>query len=59
MFYYLFTYLDKLMFPEQVCSIISHSRSAMAVITSLFISLLIGRVIRFLQVQQMGEVVRI
>lgn len=34
-------------------------RSAMAVITSLFISLLIGkRIIRFLQVRQMGEVVR-
>lgn len=34
-------------------------RSAMAVITSLFISLLIGkRIIRFLQVRQVGEVVR-
>lgn len=59
MLYYLFEYLEKLNFPgAQVGSYISF-RSAAAVITSLFISLLIGkRIIRYLQLKQIGEVVR-
>jgi len=59
MLYYLFKYLDTLNFPGAgVFSYISF-RSAMAVITSLFISLLIGkRIILLLQKNQIGEVVR-
>ena len=59
MLYYLFQYLDKLNVPGAgVFNYISF-RSAAAVITSLFISLLIGkRIIRYLQVRQVGEVVR-
>ncbi|HEX2976254.1 MAG TPA: phospho-N-acetylmuramoyl-pentapeptide-transferase [Bacteroidales bacterium] len=59
MLYYLFEYLEKMNFPgAQVGSYISF-RSAAAVITSLFISLLIGKkIIRVLQVKQIGEVVR-
>lgn len=59
MLYYLFQYLDKLNFPGAgVFSYISF-RSAAAVITSLIISLLIGkRIIDFLQRKQVGEVVR-
>lgn len=59
MLYYLFDYLEKLNFPgAQVGSYISF-RSAAAVITSLFISLLIGkRIILYLQKKQIGEVVR-
>jgi phospho-N-acetylmuramoyl-pentapeptide-transferase len=59
MLYYLFQYLDKLNVPGAgVFSFISF-RSAAAVITSLFISLLIGkRIILFLQRKQIGEVVR-
>ncbi len=59
MLYYLFQYLDKLNFPGAgVFSYISF-RSAAAVITSLIISLLIGRrIINFLQKKQVGEVVR-
>jgi phospho-N-acetylmuramoyl-pentapeptide-transferase len=59
MLYYLFQYLDKLNVPGAgVFSFISF-RSAAAVITSLFISLLIGkRIILFLQRKQVGEVVR-
>lgn len=59
MFYYLFKYLDSLNFPGAgVFSYISF-RSAAAVITSLIISLLIGkRIIKFLQERQVGEVVR-
>ncbi len=59
MLYYLFTYLDKLNVPGAGMFYYISFRSAMAVITSLFISLLIGkRIIRFLQVRQVGEVVR-
>jgi len=56
---YLFDYLDNLNVPGAgVFSYISF-RSASAVITSLVISLLIGkRIIRFLQKKQVGEVVR-
>ncbi len=59
MLYYLFKYLDTLNFPGAgVFNYISF-RSAMAIITSLIISLLIGkRIIRFLQRKQVGEVVR-
>jgi len=59
MLYYLFQYLDKLDIPGAgVFSYIS-SRAAAAVITSLFISLLIGkRIIKTLQFRQVGEVVR-
>ncbi len=59
MLYYLFTYLDKLNVPGAgVFSYISF-RSAAAVITSLLISMLIGkRIILFLQRKQVGEVVR-
>ena len=59
MLYYLFKYLHTLNFPGAgVFNFISF-RSAAAVITSLFISLLIGkRIIRYLQVKQVGEVVR-
>lgn len=59
MLYYLFQYLDKLNVPGAgVFSYISF-RSAAAVITSLLISLLIGkRIIRLLQKRQVGEVVR-
>ena len=59
MLYYLFEYLDKLNVPGAgVFSYISF-RSAAAVITSLIISMMIGkRIIRFLQKKQVGEVVR-
>lgn len=59
MIYYLFQYLESLSFPgAKMVSYISF-RSAAAVITSLFISLLIGkRIIRYLQRKQIGEVVR-
>ncbi|MBP8960038.1 MAG: phospho-N-acetylmuramoyl-pentapeptide-transferase [Bacteroidales bacterium] len=59
MLYYLFRYLDSIDVPGAgVFSYISF-RSAAAVITSLFISLLIGKyIINYLQVKQIGEVVR-
>ena len=59
MLYYLFKYLDNLNIPGAgVFSYISF-RSAAAVITSLFISLMIGkRIIQYLQKKQVGEVVR-
>ncbi len=59
MFYYLFKYLDSLDFPgARMFSYISF-RSAAAVITSLIISLLIGkRIIRYLHKKQVGEVIR-
>jgi phospho-N-acetylmuramoyl-pentapeptide-transferase len=59
MLYYLFEYLDKLNVPGAGVFGYISSRSAAAVITSLFISLLIGkRIIRLLQRKQVGEVVR-
>ena len=59
MLYYLFEYLDKLNVPGAgVFSYISF-RSAAAVITSLFISMLIGKkIILKLQKMQVGELVR-
>jgi phospho-N-acetylmuramoyl-pentapeptide-transferase len=59
MLYYLFDYLDKLDFPGAGIFKFISFRSAAAVITSLFISLLIGkRIILYLQKKQVGEVVR-
>ena len=59
MFYYLFKYLDTFNFPGAGIYKFISFRSAAAVITSLVISLLIGkRIIQFLQKKQVGEVVR-
>ena len=59
MLYYLFNYLDSLNFPGSRLFTFISFRSAAAVITSLIISLLIGkRIIKYLQTKQVGEVVR-
>lgn len=59
MLYYLFQYLDTLNFPGAGVFDYISFRSAMSIITSLIISLLIGkRIILFLQRKQVGEVVR-
>ncbi len=59
MLYYLFKYLEELNIPGAGMFQYISFRSALSVITSLFISLLIGRrIIRYLQVKQIGEVVR-
>jgi phospho-N-acetylmuramoyl-pentapeptide-transferase len=59
MLYYLFQYLNELNVPGAGMFTYITFRSAMAVITSLIISMLIGkRIITFLQVKQVGEVVR-
>jgi len=59
MFYYLFSYLDKLNFPGAGVFHYISFRSAMALITSLIISLLFGKkIISFLQKKQIGETVR-
>lgn len=59
MLYYLFKYLDKLNVPGAGVFEYISFRSAMSVIVSLFISLLIGkRIIQYLQLKQIGEVVR-
>jgi phospho-N-acetylmuramoyl-pentapeptide-transferase len=59
MLVYLFKYLDKLNIPGAGVFQFISFRSAMAIITSLIISLLIGkRIILFLQRKQVGEVVR-
>ena len=59
MLYYLFNYLDSLDFPGARLFTFISFRSAAAVITSLIISLLIGkRIILYLQKKQVGEVVR-
>ena len=59
MLYYLFHYLQTLNVPGAGIFNYISSRSAAAVITSLFISLLIGkRIIKYLQYRQVGEVVR-
>jgi phospho-N-acetylmuramoyl-pentapeptide-transferase len=59
MLYYLFKYLDKLNVPGAGMFEYISFRSAMAVITSLIISLLIGKkIIKYLQYKQVGEVVR-
>ena len=59
MLVYLFKYLDTLNIPGAGVFQFISFRSAMAVITSLIISLLIGkRIILYLQKKQVGEVVR-
>jgi phospho-N-acetylmuramoyl-pentapeptide-transferase len=59
MLVYLFKYLDKLNIPGAGVFQFISFRSSMAVITSLIISLLIGkRIINYLQKRQVGEVVR-
>jgi phospho-N-acetylmuramoyl-pentapeptide-transferase len=59
MLYYLFKYLESLDFPGARLFTFISFRSALAVITSLIISLLIGkRIILFLQKKQVGEVIR-
>jgi phospho-N-acetylmuramoyl-pentapeptide-transferase len=59
MLYYLFQYLESLDFPGARLFTFISFRSAAAVITSLIISLLIGKkIIQFLQRKQVGEVVR-
>jgi phospho-N-acetylmuramoyl-pentapeptide-transferase len=59
MLYYLFNYLESLSFPGARLFTFISFRSAAAVITSLIISLLIGkRIILYLQKKQVGEVVR-
>ncbi|MBK7628929.1 MAG: phospho-N-acetylmuramoyl-pentapeptide-transferase [Bacteroidales bacterium] len=59
MLYYLFQWLDKLNVPGAGMFTYISFRSAMAIITSLIISLLIGkRIILLLQKKQVGEVVR-
>jgi len=59
MLYYLFDYLKSLDFPGARLFTFISFRSAAAVITSLIISLLIGkRIILYLQRKQVGEVVR-
>ena len=59
MLYYLFQYLDKLNVPGAGVFAYISFRSAAAVITSLIISLMIGkRIILLLQRKQVGEVVR-
>jgi phospho-N-acetylmuramoyl-pentapeptide-transferase len=59
MLYYLFNYLESLNFPGARLFTFISFRSAAAVITSLIISLMIGkRIIQFLQRKQVGEVVR-
>jgi phospho-N-acetylmuramoyl-pentapeptide-transferase len=59
MLYYLFKYLHTLNFPGAGVFTYISFRSAMAVITSLIISLLIGkRIILLLQRKQIGEIVR-
>ncbi|HOY31540.1 MAG TPA: phospho-N-acetylmuramoyl-pentapeptide-transferase [Bacteroidales bacterium] len=60
MFYYLFDYLDKQFnFPGAGVFQYISFRAAMSVITSLFISLIIGKkIIKYLQKKQVGETVR-
>jgi phospho-N-acetylmuramoyl-pentapeptide-transferase len=59
MLYYLFNYLESLNFPGARLFTFISFRSAAAVITSLIISMLIGkRIILYLQKKQVGEVVR-
>ena len=59
MFYYLFGYLESLDIPGAGMFQYISFRSAMALITSLVISLLFGkRIILYLQKKQIGEVVR-
>jgi phospho-N-acetylmuramoyl-pentapeptide-transferase len=59
MLYYLFAYLEKMDFPGAGVFEYISFRSAMAVITSLIISLLFGKkIINILKKKQIGESVR-
>ncbi|MDX2414261.1 MAG: phospho-N-acetylmuramoyl-pentapeptide-transferase [Bacteroidales bacterium] len=59
MFYYLFKYLDELNVPGAGMFDYISVRTAAAIITSMLISLLVGKkIIRYLQRKQIGEVVR-
>jgi phospho-N-acetylmuramoyl-pentapeptide-transferase len=59
MFYYLFSYLDKLNFPGAGLFHFISFRAALALITSLVISIIFGkRLINLLRKQQIGETVR-
>lgn len=59
MFYYIFEYLDQLDIPGAGVFQYISFRSAMAVITSLIVSMMFGkRLIYFLQKKQIGETVR-
>ena len=59
MFYYLFEYLDKFDLPGAGVFRYISFRSAMAVLTSLIISLLFGKkIINYLKVKQIGETIR-
>lgn len=59
MFYYIFEYLHKLDLPGAGMFEYISFRSAMAIITSLFISTVFGKkIIFYLQKQQIGEIVR-
>jgi phospho-N-acetylmuramoyl-pentapeptide-transferase len=59
MLYYLFQYLNKLDVPGAGIFQYISSRSALAVITALLISMFIGKwIIRYLQIKQIGELVR-
>lgn len=59
MLYYLFTYLDKLDFPGAGMFQYLTFRGVMAFITSMLIALFFGKkIIRYLQLKQIGETVR-
>lgn len=59
MLYYLFSYLDKLDFPGAGLFNFISFRAAMAMLTSLIISIVFGkRIIGMLQKQQIGETIR-
>ena len=59
MLYYLFHYLDSINFPGAGLFEFISFRAALAIITSLIISLVYGKkIIRFLQKKQIGETVR-
>ena len=59
MLYYLFDYLDKMNFPGAGLFHYISFRAAMALITSLIVSIFFGkRIIRLLRKQQIGETVR-
>ncbi|MEZ4720618.1 MAG: phospho-N-acetylmuramoyl-pentapeptide-transferase [Flavobacteriales bacterium] len=59
MFYYLFTYLDSMDFPGAGVFHYITFRAAMAVFTSLIISMMFGgRIIKYLRKLQVGETVR-
>ena len=59
MLYYLFTYLDEIGMPGAGLFHFISFRAAMAIITSLLISMVFGkRIIRMLRNQQIGESVR-